>query len=259
MHPLVQEYLDITRGRATDAQLVAVEGLWALEHALAHDIDVRTVVACRERWRGDDAARTVEHARAAGASVVAVGERTFCRLVERDGPDGIAATVRRRRTTLADVRVDRGPVVVVDGIELPGNLGTIVRCADGAGAAGVIVVGGQVRLTHPLVVKASMATCLSLPIVEAGLDDAIEWLRRAGCTVVAADPSAPVSYREASYPEALAVVVGHERTGLDDRWRAEADVLVSIPMLGVADSLNVTHAAALVLYEALHRRQGRGS
>jgi TrmH family RNA methyltransferase len=101
------------------------------------------------------------------------------------------------------------------------------------------------------VLKASMGTVLSLPVVDVERDEALRWLRRRGVRTIAADPAAPTSYRDARWIGPLAIVLGSERHGLAPFWRDAADVTVSIPMLGVADSLNVGHAAALLLYEAL--------
>ncbi len=145
-------------------------------------------------------------------------------------------------------------MVVADRFELVGNLGTVVRCADGAGAAGVLAVDTPFRLSHPLLVKASMGTIFSTPVVSVGLEEALEWLNRNGFRLLAADPGASVPYDRADYRGPLAIVLGNERTGLSPAWAKAAGTLVSIPMLGVADSLNVGHAAALLLYEALRHQ-----
>ncbi len=181
-----------------------------------------------------------------------VSDQVLRRMVERDGPDGIAAVARRRPACLADIVVRRGTrVVVADCFEIVGNLGTVVRCADGAGAAGVLVVDSPFRLNHPLLLKTSMGTILSMPVVSVTRQQAKDWIRRHGLRVLVADPAADVSYQRADYATPLAIVLGNERRGLAAEWRRQADLGVSIPMLGVADSLNVGHAAAVLLYESL--------
>jgi TrmH family RNA methyltransferase len=239
VHPHVQRYLAAKRGRGEVGDL-ALEGRWAVELALASGVPVDAVFICpaMTAWRI--------------TPFIEVGEKTMRRMVDRDGPDGIAALGRLPSLTLDDVALDeRCRIVVTDRVDLPGNLGTIIRCADGAGAAAVVVTDRRVRLTNPIVVKASMGTLFTMPVVDASRDDALAWLRASGVRVVAADPGASLSYRAADYRGPLAVVLGSERHGLAPFWRDHADVLVSIPMLGVADSLNVGHAAALLLYEAL--------
>lgn len=178
-------------------------------------------------------------------------------MVDREGPDGVAAIAHLPERRLGDFQVTAATrLIIADSFELAGNLGTIIRCADGAGAAAVLLTERRVRVNHPLVVKASMGTVFSLPVVEVGRADAVWWLRHHRCRVIAADPLAATSYREADYSGPVAIVMGSERYGLAPFWKQHAHESVAIPMLGVADSLNVGHAAALLLYEALaqHRR-----
>jgi RNA methyltransferase, TrmH family len=169
-------------------------------------------------------------------------------------PAGICSALWRTSALppLSDIRVSgRTRVVVADDWDLPGNLGTLIRCADGAGAAGVLVVEHGFGLSHPLVLKASMGAAFGLPVVAVSRPAARRWLRDHGFRVVAADPAASGSYRDADYRGPLAVVVGSERRGLAREWLTAADSIVAIPMLGTCDSLNAAVAGALLLYEAL--------
>jgi len=218
---------------------------------------------CPELVRGPATADAVAAARRQGADVVEVGERLLRRLVSRDGPDGVAAIVELPEATLAGRSLaadDR--LLVVDGCEIAGNLGSLVRCADAAGVRLVLATSLGTRVTHPAAVKASMGTLFRVPVVESSVPSAVAWLRGQGCEIVAADPGAPCSYRDHAFGTRAAVVVGSERRGLDAGWVTAADAVVSIPMLGAADSLNVGQAAALLLYEALsasRRRPARSS
>jgi TrmH family RNA methyltransferase len=102
-----------------------------------------------------------------------------------------------------------------------------------------------------------MATVFSTPLVDARRTEALAWLRRHRFSIIAADPASPADYRDVAYAHRVAVVVGSERYGLAPFWKKEADAVAAIPMRGVADSLNVGHAAALLLYEALYRHERR--
>lgn len=252
-HPRVKQFINVKRNRGNPpASAVAIEGTWALRAALRANVDIESVLVCPSLFRGDETPRLVDEARDRGAHVYPVSERVLRRIVDRDGPDGLAAVVHLRRPTFAGVDVGTTTrVVVLDRMELAGNLGAIIRCADGAGAAAVVLTDRRVRVTHPLAVKASMGTIFTTPVIDATVDDALAWIRDHALRIIAADPEAPSSYRGAHYNGPLALVLGSERYGLSDQWRKHADVLVSIPMLGVADSLNVGHAAALLLYEAI--------
>ena len=252
-HPRVKQFVNVKRNRGdAPASAVAIEGTWALRAALRARVDIESVLVCRPLFRGDETPRLVDEARARGARVYAVGERVFHRIVERDGPDGVAALAHIHRRGFDAVRVDASTrVVVLDRMELAGNLGAVIRCADGAGASAVVLTDRRVRITHPLAVKASMGTIFTMPVVDATIDDTVGWARANGVRVVAADPAADVSYCGDHYAGPVALVLGSERYGLAEQWRKAADVLVSIPMRGTADSLNVGHAAALLLYESL--------
>jgi TrmH family RNA methyltransferase len=164
--------------------------------------------------------------------------------------DGIAALGRARRRTLGDTRVGRrARVMIADGWDLPGNLGTLIRCADGAGASGVLVAGQGFGLSHPLVLKASMGAALAVPVVAIGRPAARRWLRERGFRIIAADPAGRRSYRDVDHRGPLAIVAGSERRGLAREWLTAADNIVAIPMLGISASLNAAVAGALLLYE----------
>jgi TrmH family RNA methyltransferase len=254
----VQRFLDLKRNRIpnADARAIALEGLWSVRHAARAGLSIEAAFVCPALVRGDESPRLLAALAEGGTPVLEIGERMLRRMVDRDGPDGLAAIARLPPVALDAIDVgDSTRVLVADNVELAGNLGTLIRCADGAGASAVLLTERRVRVTHPLVVKASMGTLFTMPVVStSSREQARDWLRRHGCTIVAADPEATCSYRDAPYSGPVAIVVGSERYGLAPFWRTHADVVVSIPMLGVADSLNVGHAAALLLYEALAQR-----
>jgi TrmH family RNA methyltransferase len=252
-NPRVRQYINVKKNRGgSHGTAVALEGLWTLRRALDACAVVEVIFVCPELLRGSDSDAVIRRAQKRGARMYEVSERVLGRMVDRDGPDGLAAVAHLPEHLLDDIRVVATTrVVVLDRIELAGNLGAIIRCADGAGAAAVILTDRRTRATHPLVVKSSMGTIFSMPIIDAAADKVISWARRGGMRIVAADPAASMSYRDARYEGAQAIVLGSERYGLSDEWRVAADLLVSIPMRGVADSLNVGHAAALLLYESL--------
>jgi len=255
-HPRVKQYLNVKHNRGPRPQsALALEGTWALREAVRAGVDIEVVFVCPPLRRGPESDRLVAQCRARGVAVRAVGESTFRRMVDREGPDGVAAIAHLPMRRLGDMTLaPDARVVIADAFELAGNVGTIIRCADGAGAACVLLTDRRVRIAQALVVKASMGTVFSMPVVDVDRSDGLRWLRANAFRIVAADPAAPTSYRDVRYDGRVAVVLGSERHGLAPFWRDAADDRVSIPMLGVADSLNVGHAAALLLYEALASR-----
>jgi RNA methyltransferase, TrmH family len=253
-HPRVREFLDVKRHPA-DGGLpgtVALEGSWMIRRALAAGVGLRAVFVCPAPPQATEALALTRTAVSLGAEGYAVSQRVLSRLTGGDGPDGMAALGLVRRPVLGDIGVGRRTrVMIADGWDLPGNLGTLIRCADGAGAAGVLVIEQGFRLNHPLVLKASMGAAMALPVVAAGRREARRWLREHGFRVVAADPAGSRCYRDVDYRGPLAIVIGSERRGLAPEWLAAADSIAAIPMLGASDSLDATLAGALLLYEAL--------
>jgi TrmH family RNA methyltransferase len=144
--------------------------------------------------------------------------------------------------------------LVVEAIEKPGNLGTLLRGADAAGCAGVIVCDPVTDLFNPNVVRASTGVIFSVPCVVAEKERALEWLRGKGVRIVATTPAADTLYTDADLRGPLAVVMGGEQYGLSEFWLKNADLPVRIPMAGQADSLNVAMAAIITLFEAVRQR-----
>lgn len=255
-HPRVQEFLAAKRHRASRGlpRVVILEGTWMIAQAMAAGMAVQAVYVCPALLEASESLDLASTVMDLGAEGYQLSERVFSRLADRDRPDGIVALGQVRWRTLGDISVDRGTrVVVADGWDLPGNLGTLIRCADGAGAAGVLVVDQGFALSHPLVLKASLGAALTMPVVAIGRPAAHRWLREHGFRIVAADPAGTRSYRDVGYGGPLAIVVGSERRGLAREWLAAADSVAAIPMLGSCDSLNAALAGALLLYEALAR------
>jgi RNA methyltransferase, TrmH family len=250
-HPRVRDFLAVKRHSASRglAGMVTFEGTWMVGQALVAGVKLQAVFVCLQSSEGVALARK---AVGMGAQGYAVSEKVLSRLADRDGPGGIAALGRAPQRTLGDIGVGcRTRVLIADGWDLPGNLGTLIRCADAAGASGVLVVEQGFRLSHPLVVRASMGAALTMPVVTADRPAARRWLQERGFRIVAAHPGGSLSYRDVDYRGPLAIVVGSERRGLPPDWLAIADSVAAIPMVGTCDSLNAAVAGALLLYQAL--------
>lgn len=253
-HAEVRRYLALRSGRAGGRGRVALDGLWSLRRAREVGVAIEVAFRCPELSRGDEGTALITLLEEEGIRCYEVSPRLAERMADRDGPDGIFAIARLKEWKLEGLSTDP-PVLllVLDTLENAGNAGTLVRLADAVGAA-VIACDSKVRLEHPKVLHASMATLLHVPVVRSTGDETRGWLREHGFQVVLADPECPIGYRGAPYKDKVAVVVGSERYGLTGGWPASADLAVSLPMRGRADSLNVGQAAAVILYEALAAR-----
>jgi TrmH family RNA methyltransferase len=179
----------------------------------------------------------------------------YAKLAYREESTGLLLVIPYLDTRLATLP-QRAPAffVVIEGVEKPGNLGAILRTADAAGVDGVIVCAGATDLHNPNVIRASLGTLFTVPIAEVSTGDTIAWLRANHIQIIAAAPDATERYTKVNLALPVAIVMGSEAHGLGAAWRSAADQLVSIPMHGVADSLNLATATALLLYEVRRQR-----
>jgi TrmH family RNA methyltransferase len=146
-------------------------------------------------------------------------------------------------------------VAVVEHVEKPGNLGALLRSADGAGVDAVIVADPVSDPWNPNAIRASLGTIFAVPLAVAGASEAQAFLRARGITLLAARVNASLDYDEADLTRAVAIVVGAETTGLTDTWAGAGVTAIRIPMHGLADSLNVSASAAVLFFEAQRQRR----
>ena len=185
-----------------------------------------------------------------------VAESVFEKLSETQTPQGVLATVKMRRYTLADVLgVTENPLLLVlENLQDPGNLGTIMRTAEGAGASGIIMSRDTVDIYNPKVVRSTMGALFRMPFLY--VEDILETvkdLQDRGITVYAAHLQGEGFY-EKDYRKGTAFLVGNEGNGLTDAITELADEKIRIPMMGKVESLNAAIAATLMAYEALRQR-----
>lgn len=178
----------------------------------------------------------------------------FEKVSGRENPDGVLGVAPLPAPRLPQPGSD-ALVVVLHGLEKPGNVGAILRTADAAGAAGVLVLGRGADPYGPNVIRASQGSVFSVPTAVLDEAQALAWLAEQGFRTVACTPDAPADYWDTPLTGRVALLLGAEHAGLPAEWRT-AHQSVRVPMHGQADSLNVATAAALVLYEALRQRRG---
>jgi TrmH family RNA methyltransferase len=254
-NPRVRAAAELRERRSRDAAgLTLVDGTRELARALAGGARVVDVFADEERLSPEGSA-VVERARAAGAAVIAVTGPVLDRLAYGDRSEGCVATVAVPDLSLQNLVLPPDALVVVlEGVEKPGNLGAALRSADGAGADALIVADPRTDLFNPNVVRASIGTIFTVPLA-AGPSHAVrDHLVAAGVVLIAARVDGALPYTDVDLRGPVALVLGSEADGLTGAWSSDDVTAVSLPMLGVADSLNVSIAAAILLYEARRQR-----
>jgi TrmH family RNA methyltransferase len=179
----------------------------------------------------------------------------FSKLAFGDRHDGLVVVAETPHRGLDELQLPTHPLVaVLEGIEKPGNLGAILRSADAAGIHAVIVADPRTDLYNPNTIRASLGTVFRENVCEATSAETIGWLRTHGLPIIAARPDAETLYDDVDFRNGAAIVLGSEAKGLSDAWRGANITAVRLPMLGIADSLNVSTTAAVLFYEALRQR-----
>jgi len=243
------------RSHRAEMGLMIVEGYREILRALNNRHFPVDLFFCRSFFQGENNDAIMKRCREAGATLIDCSEPVFKKISYRDRPDGLLALAPQVRCSLDDLDLSESPLLVVaEAIEKPGNLGTILRSADATGVEAVIVCDRCTDINNPNVVRASIGTIFSLPVVEASSIDALNWLRKNKIKSLAATPHATALYSDTRMTGGIAVVVGTEQYGLSETWLEKADYRVRIPMLGQSDSLNVASATTILLYEAVRQR-----
>ena len=252
--------------------LFVVEGRRELDRCIAAGFEVDTVFVCNELFDAADLevtdslpfkrpwAATVfggtTSESAATPKLFYVSKDVYDKIAYRGGTEGVIAEVKVKKLTLSDLELPENPLIVVlESVEKPGNLGAVLRSADAAGAAAVIVCDPLTDLWNPNLIRSSTGTCFSVPAVACTTQEAIKWLIDKGISILTAQLQDSSLYYDCDFRSAVAIVMGTESTGLSQAWRDAATKHIRIPMLGVADSLNVSVSAAILLYEAVRQRQ----
>lgn len=233
-----------------------IEGYRELLRAVDAGRMIDTLFICPSFFLGTNENALIDRVAKRGGNIFSCKPSVFQKLSYRDRPDGLLALAPQNHPSLDQLvlRSSNPLMIVAEAIEKPGNLGTILRSSDAAGVDALIVSDRCTDIHNPNVVRASVGTLFTVPVVEAEGRAILQWLRKQNIAIVAATPHAEKTFTEADLSGPLAIAVGTEQLGLSSFWMKEADVQVKIPMHGIADSLNVATATTLLLYEALRQR-----
>jgi len=187
-----------------------------------------------------------------GGLVLEVSEKVLSAITRRDNPQMVVGVFEQRYASLKDIRPELGETyVALDRVRDPGNLGTIIRTADAAGASGVILIGETTDPFSLETVRATMGSVFAMPVIRANVVDFVKWQKAAGVQVVATHLAGAVDYRTIDYrKKPVVLLMGNEQAGLPDELAREATALARIPQQGRADSLNLAIATGIMLFEA---------
>jgi RNA methyltransferase, TrmH family len=243
-----------SRGELTSDGYCAIEGFRILDEAIRSGLRFRAVF-----FSESAAARAEKLLSQLGAQVetLLLPDKLFASVVPSDAPQGVAALARWKEFSLEDVlaKSSAGPLLVIAGVQDPGNLGTILRSAEAFGAGGVLLGEGTVSAFNPKVVRASAGSVFRLPMARTKLSDAFGLMKERGLRMVATASHKGTPPDQAKLSGPLAIFVGSEGAGLSRDLIKEMDEVVAIPQAPQVESLNVAVATSIVLYEVMRERE----
>lgn len=251
-NPIIKDIKALSLKKARDeSKTFLAEGLKLVIDALDRGWTIRTLVYAKA-GKGKPlvekvAARTV----AAGGLVLEVSEKVMSSITRRENPQMVAAVFEQRWTPLKEIQPKGTETwIALDRVRDPGNLGTIIRTADAAGASGVILVGDCTDPFSMETVRATMGSMFALPLVKTSPADFLKWKKSVDARLVATHLAGAVDYRTIDYKsKPVILMMGNEQSGLPDELAQAADELARIPQVGMADSLNLAVATGVMLFE----------
>lgn len=266
-NPRVKHVVALKDKRQRDEDnLMLIEGFDPLSFALDCGVKPATVFLCSALHKPAHTpgahAELLARLRSAGVEIIEATRPVFEKMAYRDGPDGWLAIAPRPDFSLQRIARASGRaslLLVVEGVEKPGNLGAMLRTCDAAGVDAFIFCDPKADLTNPNVVRASQGALFSVSVAQCSSAEVIAWLRQNNIKIVATTPNPvrgemPLPYTRFDFTQSCAIVMGEEKYGLTPVWLDEADTAVRIPMVGRINSLNVATSAALMIYEAVKQR-----
>lgn len=260
-NPHVKDAAQLRERRHREKQeRILIDGARELRRAIDAGVQLIEVFVCEPQCRSREAQQLVAALPSTGAVIYSVTEPVFGKLAFGERTEGVLGVAGMPEATLDRLRLPESPLVaVVERLEKPGNLGAVLRSADAAGVSALIAADPQTDLYNPNAVRASLGTIFSMPVAAATTADTMHWLRHHGLRIFAARVDGSIPYTEADFRGPSAIVLGSEAQGLTGAWSGREATAIRLPMRGVADSLNVSAAAAVLFYEAIRQRSSTGS
>ena len=190
-----------------------------------------------------------------GIEIIEISLEVFQKLAHRDTTEGVLAVAKNKAHNLSDLSLKENPLILVaEAPEKPGNIGALLRTADAANLDAVIIANPKTDLYNPNIIRSSVGCIFTNQIATGTTDEIITYLQSKNIAIYCAALQASVPYHNLDYKESSAIVVGTEATGLSDTWLVNATKNIIIPMQGKIDSMNVSVAAGILIFEAKRQR-----
>lgn len=255
-NPVIKEIKALKERKHREATgLFFIEGIKFVEEALKEKTGIVRVVISEQLPLNKGGEEILSKVKACGCEMFSVPEGLFKEISDTQTPQGILAVISARHCSLEEIIEDNNFLVLLDSIQDPGNMGTIIRTADATGATGILVSKGCVDVYNPKVLRSTMGSIFHVPICMCeNTVETVNMLKSQGVKVYAAHLNGKLNYFEPDMKNNITLIVGNEANGISDEVAASANELVKIPMPGRSESLNASIAAGLLMYEVVRQR-----
>ncbi len=252
-NPLIKEIKALKTKKYRDKnKIFFIEGIKFVEEAIKYNAEIIKVLVSEKFLKTSSGNKILSLINFEGCEVFLLSQKLFNEVSDTENPQGIMAIIKQNQSLLNTFENANNFYLILDTIQDPGNLGTIIRTADAAGVTGVILSKGCVDLYNPKVLRATMGSIFHLPVFfSEDIIETISNIRSKGIKIIAAFLNGSVSCFEMDAIDNIAVIIGNEANGISEELAAQADLLVKIPMPGKAESLNASIAAALIMFEVV--------
>jgi len=258
-NPVIKEIRSLkNKSDREEKGLFFIEGTRFVSEALKENAGIRCIVFSEAFLSGGASAEIINDVKGKGIICYEVPDSLFGSISDTQNPQGILAVLELKRKLLRDTAISEGLLILLDNIRDPGNMGTIIRTADAAGCAGVVVSDGCADIYNPKVLRSTMGSVFHLPVCYGGsISEMMQLIKQRGFLLCASHLEGSVSIYDADLSGNTALIIGSEAEGISVETARNADLLIKIPMAGRAESLNASVAAGVMMFEAMRQRRTR--
>jgi RNA methyltransferase, TrmH family len=271
-NPRVKDAVHLRNAKQRQRQgRIIIDGVRELSRAIQAGVRMIEIFVCETLLVTEESESLVKNLKTCSGEILPVSEAVFQKLAFGSREEGVLGVAEMPQRTLTDLNtclkrphprpLPKGEgtynpmIVVLEGVEKPGNIGAVLRSADAAGVSALILADARTDLYNPNAIRASLGTIFTVLVCEDSSQNVLDWLREEKISIVAARVDGAVPYTDINYRDPTALVLGNEAGGLTSAWTGADITAVRLPMLGAADSLNVSVTAAVIFYEALRQRR----
>ncbi len=236
------------------AGLFVIEGIREIEIAIKNDFEVYQLLICFDLFDADKL-NNLKRKLSNATDLIEISKEVYQKIAYRESTEGVIAVAKTKDHSLVTIQLPENPLIVVlVSLEKPGNIGAVLRTADAANIDAVFIADPKTDLYNPNIVRSSVGAVFTNKIVTAASTEIINYFKNSNIAIYSAILQEAISYYSVDFKQGSAIVMGTEATGLSDIWREESKSNIIIPMEGQIDSMNVSVAAAVLIFEAKRQR-----